>query len=89
VRINNLALFLIEKDRNINEGMDLIEKALELSPDNYLYSDTKGWGLYKQGKYKEALTILERSWELKPVYDHEIFLHLEAARKAVADNAQN
>jgi len=89
VRISNLALFLIEKDRNINEGMVLIEKALVLSPDNYLYLDTKGWGLYKQGKYKEALEILEKSWELKPIYDHDLFLHLEAARKAVADNARN
>ena len=89
VRINNLALFLIEKDRNINEGMDLIEKALELSPDNYLYSHTKGWGLYKQGKYREALEILKKSWELKPIYDHDLFLHLEEVRKALADNLEN
>ena len=26
VRINNLAYFLIDKDRNINEGLELIEK---------------------------------------------------------------
>ena len=89
VRMSNLALFLIENDRNIIEGMDLIEKALILNPDNYVYLDTKGWGLYKQGKYKKHLEILERSWELKPIYDHEIFLHLEAAKKAVADNARN
>jgi tetratricopeptide (TPR) repeat protein/TolB-like protein len=88
LRINNLAFFLIDKDRNINEGMDLIEKAIELSPDNYLYLDTKGWGLYKQGKYTEALEILEKSWELKPVYNHKIFLHLDEARKAVRDNAR-
>jgi tetratricopeptide (TPR) repeat protein len=89
VRINNLALFLIEKDRNINEGMDLIEMALGLNPNNYMYLDTKGLGLYKQGKYREALEILEKSYELKPIYDHEIFLHLEEVRKAVADNERN
>ena len=89
VRINNLALFLIDNDRNINEGMELIEKALELSPDNYHYSDTKGWGLFKQGKYKEALEFLEKAWNSKPSYDHEIYLHLEAAKKALADNARN
>ena len=89
VRISNLALFLIEKDRNINEGMVLIEKALVLSPDNYLYLDTKGWGLYKQGKYREALEILEKSWELKPIYDHDLFLHFEAAKKAVASQNNN
>ena len=40
-------------------------KHLELSPDNYNYLDTKGWGLYKQGKYKEALDILQKSWDLR------------------------
>ncbi len=67
--------------------MELVDKALELSPDNYVSLHTKGWGLYKQGKYKEALEILQKSWDLrreKAVYNHEAFLHLEAARKAVA-----
>ncbi|HUX58971.1 MAG TPA: hypothetical protein VMV77_18510 [Bacteroidales bacterium] len=64
--------------------MDLIDKALVLSPDNYNYLHTKGWGLYKQGKYEEALAMLEKSWNLKPIYDHDIYLHLEEAKKAIA-----
>jgi tetratricopeptide (TPR) repeat protein/TolB-like protein len=80
-RMNGLALILIDTGRDINEALGLIEKALELSPDNYSYLDTKGWGLYKQGKYKEALELLEKSWNLKPVYNHEIFLHLEEVKK--------
>ena len=86
-RMNNLARFLINKDRNVNEGLELINKALTLRPDNYEFLDTKGWGLYKQEKYKEALDILQKSWDLrrqKALYDHEAFLHLEAARKAVS-----
>jgi hypothetical protein len=51
--------------------------------------DTKGWGLYKQKKYKEALELLEKSWDLKPYYDHELYLHLEAAKKAVAGQKNN
>ena len=84
--INDFAYFLIDNDRNINEGLELVEKALELSPDNYLYLDTKGWGLYKQGNYEEALEILERSWDLRrenAIYNHEAYLHLEVAKKAV------
>ncbi len=83
--MNNLAWFLIDNDRNINEGLDLVDNALKSEPDNYVYLDTKGWGLFKQGKYREALEFLEKSWALKPVYDHGIYLHLEAAKKAVAD----
>jgi tetratricopeptide (TPR) repeat protein len=84
-QLNNLAWFLIDNTVNINEGLELVEKALKLSPDNFSYLDCNGWGLYKQGKYKEALELIERSWSLKStLYDHRIFLHLEAAKKAVA-----
>ena len=87
--IAQLAIFLVEYDRNINEGLELLEKELKIHPDYYLYLDTKGWGLYKQGKYKEALEVLEKSWELKPLYIHDIYLHLEAAKKAVAGLKHN
>jgi tetratricopeptide (TPR) repeat protein len=92
VRINSLAYFLINRDRNINDGIRLIDKALEINPDNYSYLHTKGWGLYKQGKYQEALDILQKSWDLrmeKAGYDHQIFLHLEEAKKAVANQKNN
>jgi tetratricopeptide (TPR) repeat protein len=78
---------LIDKDLNLNEGLELVDKALLLSPNNYDYLDTKGLGLYKQGKYKEALEILQESWDLRmrnAIYNHTAYLHLEAARKAVA-----
>jgi len=84
----DLAYFLIDSERNINEGLELAEKQLETYPDNYNYLHTMGWGLYKQGNYREALNILQKSWDLRrenAIYDHEAFLHLEAAKKAVAN----
>ncbi len=82
--LNNLAYFLIDKERNIAEGLELIDKALVQSPNNSNYMDTKGWGLYKQGKYKEALGFLEKADSLKTIYYHDLYLHLEAAKKAAA-----
>ena len=73
VRMNYLAYFLIDTERNIDEGMDLINRALKLNPDRYSYLHTKGWGLYKQGIYKEALEHLERSWALRTLYSHQNF----------------
>lgn len=87
-RMNDLAYLLIDSQRNITEGIDLVDKALELKPDNYLFLHTKGWGLYRQGKYREALNMLQKSWDLrkeKAVYDHQAYLHLEATKKAVAN----
>ena len=81
------AWFLIDKDRNIEEGMTLANKVLKVSPDDYDLLDTKGWGLYKQGKKEEALEFIERSWNLRMKnarYNHEAYLHLEEAKKAVA-----
>jgi tetratricopeptide (TPR) repeat protein len=84
-RINDLAWFLFNNSRKINEGLELIDKALKLSPDNYMYLDTKGWGLYKQGKNEEALKFLEKSLEMyKPRYNYEISLHIDEVKKAVA-----
>ncbi len=91
-RQNTLAYFLIDKERSISQGLELIDKALEISPDNYNYLHTKGWGLYKQGKFKEALEILQKSWDIrreKAIYNHEAYLHLEAAKKAVASQKNN
>ena len=81
--MNSLAWFLINNERNNDEGMRIIERALELQPDNYNFLDTKGWGLYKQEKYRQALALIERSWELKPIYSHTIYLHLEAVKEAI------
>jgi tetratricopeptide (TPR) repeat protein len=88
-RMNELAFFLIDNDRNVDEGMNLVNKALVLSPDNYLFLDTQGWGLYKQGKYDKALEIIQKSWDLrrkKAVYDHPAFLRLEEVKKAATGN---
>jgi tetratricopeptide (TPR) repeat protein len=87
--MNNLAFLLIDYDRNINEGLDLVDNALKSEPDNFSFLDTKGWGLFKEAKYHEALEFLERSWALKPVYNHEVYLHLEAVKKAVVSQKNN
>jgi tetratricopeptide (TPR) repeat protein len=83
-KLNRLAWFLIENDRNINEAMRLIDKALVLKPDNSNYIDTKGWGLYKLGKYKEALAVLEKSWELQPTYSNVLYLHIQEVKKEIS-----
>jgi tetratricopeptide (TPR) repeat protein len=79
-----LAQFLIYNDRDISEGMELAESALAKYPYAPRPLRAKGWGLYKQGKYREALDILESCWDTYYYgYNHVEFLHLQEARKAV------
>ena len=86
VRMSSLAGFLIEKERNIQEGLDLVDKALEINPESYNSLHNKGWGLYKMGKYVESKEFLQKSWDLRmqtSIYNHKAFLHLEEAKKTV------
>jgi tetratricopeptide (TPR) repeat protein len=82
--MNDLAWFLIVHDINVNEGIELINRALEISPENYNFLNTKGWGLYKQGRYEEALKVLNDSWDLRPIYNHTGYLHIQEVKKALA-----
>ena len=77
-----LAHFLIRNEINVKEGMNWIEQLLESDRDNGEYLYLEGIGLYKQEKYDEAYEALQRSWELKPNYDHEHYLLLQEARQA-------
>ena len=76
-RMSSLANYLIDRDRNIEEGMRLVERALEMTPDNYNCLHNKGWGLYKQGKYSEALGLLRRVGISRSIYNHKVYLHIE------------
>ena len=81
--LNNLAYFIYKNDTDINEGVILIDRAMQMRPDDWLFLATKGELRYKQGRHEEALELLEKSWKLKPVYNHEIYLDIQAAKKAL------
>lgn len=84
-KIRDLSYFLIDKERNIDEGLALADSALRAEPDDFRFMHIKGWGLYKQGRQQEALELLQKSWDLRmeyAVYDHTAFIHLEEMKKA-------
>ncbi len=63
-------------DRNIrlDEAASLIEKALELAPEDPFILDSLGWVKFRMAKYEEAEQILRRAYQLRP--DAEIAIHL-------------
>jgi len=91
--MDDLAYLLINNDINISEGMTLIDRAFKTNPsDEELLAniyDTKGWGLYKEGNYKQAFEHLKKGWNLRPYYDHKHFLHIQEVEKAVANQKKN
>jgi hypothetical protein len=83
--MNSLAWFLINNDININEGLKLIDHALEIEPENSYFLDTKGWGLFKQGSDEQALVLIKKAWDQLPTYDHEQFSHIQEVEQAIAN----
>ncbi len=57
--MNNYSYYLALADTNLDKALSLIKKVIEQYPENQTYLDTYAWGLYKQGKYDEALRIID------------------------------
>jgi tetratricopeptide (TPR) repeat protein len=63
-------------DRNIRlpEARELIEKALELAPEDGYILDSMGWVYFRLGDLARARQYLERAYKLKP--EAEVAAHL-------------
>jgi AraC-like DNA-binding protein/tetratricopeptide (TPR) repeat protein len=88
-RKRDLAYFLVDKERNIDEGLALADSVLKVDPDDFRCMHIKGWGLYKQGRQLEALELLQKSWDLRmeyAVYDQTTFIHLEEVKKSITNS---
>ncbi len=72
--LNHLGYTLADRTERHQEALDLIERALVISPEDPAIIDSYGWALFKLGRYEEALTSLSRAYALFP--DHEVAAHL-------------
>jgi tetratricopeptide (TPR) repeat protein len=61
---NALGYFFAEAGIKLDEALELVTKALELSPNAGHIVDSLGWVHFMQGRYDEAVRDLERAVEL-------------------------
>ena len=71
---NALGYSLAERNQRLPEARKLIERALELSPDDSFIVDSMGWVQYREGDLKGAARTLRRAYDGRP--DAEIGAHL-------------
>jgi tetratricopeptide (TPR) repeat protein len=64
--LNYLGYSWVDNNINIDEAIDLIRKAIKLSPDDGYFIDSLGWAHYRMGHYEEAVRQLERAIEILP-----------------------
>jgi tetratricopeptide (TPR) repeat protein len=64
--LNYLGYSWIDQGVNLDDGMQMIKRAVEQRPDDGYIVDSLGWAYYRIGNYEESVKSLERAVELKP-----------------------
>jgi Flp pilus assembly protein TadD len=64
--LNYLGYSWVDQGTNLDEGMNMIRRAVEQRPDDGYIVDSLGWANFRIGNYDEAVKDLERAVELKP-----------------------
>jgi tetratricopeptide (TPR) repeat protein len=72
--LNHLGYMLADQTTRYEEALELIERAIAISPDDPAIIDSLGWALYKVGRYEEALIQMRRAFAAFP--DDEVASHL-------------
>ncbi|MGH1369685.1 MAG: tetratricopeptide repeat protein [Maritimibacter sp.] len=65
--LNYLGYSYVEKRENLDEALEMIEKAVVARPGDAYITDSLGWVLYRLGRYEEAVVHMERAASLMPV----------------------
>lgn len=83
--INSLANLLILNNGKVDEAEDLVKRSLELKPGN-----TKAWHmqdlvLYRQGKYEEALNIMQKVYDQYIVWTVPLYNDIKKVRMAITE----
>lgn len=72
--LNYLGYSYVEMGTNLDEALEMIQRAVATEPDSGYITDSLGWVLFRMGQYGEAVGHLERATELMPgdpvVNDH-------------------
>jgi Flp pilus assembly protein TadD len=64
--LNYLGYSWIDRGENLERGLKMIEKAVELRPEDGYIVDSLGWAHYRMGDYAGAVKSLEKATELVP-----------------------
>ncbi|MBM3236723.1 tetratricopeptide repeat protein [Candidatus Poribacteria bacterium] len=86
---NALGYFFVDHGINLQEALQLIQKALDAEPENGAYIDSLGWAYFKLGRVDDALVELEKATKHLPdsaeIRDHlgDVYLKKGFTEKAI------
>jgi tetratricopeptide (TPR) repeat protein len=90
--LNYLGYMWAERGTNLDEAQRFIARALKAEPDNAAFLDSMAWVLFQKGKFKDALTFMDRAVKLikepdATLYDHLGDIHSKLGKKDKAREA--
>ncbi|MBM3604915.1 MAG: tetratricopeptide repeat protein [Alphaproteobacteria bacterium] len=59
--LNYLGYSWIDRNENLDRALEMIKRAVELSPDDGYILDSLAWAYFRLGRYQEAVAPMERS----------------------------
>jgi Flp pilus assembly protein TadD len=89
--MNFIGYSLVDRNVTLDDAEKLLQRALELRPENGYITDSLGWLYYRKGDFARATQLLERADQLSPnepvILDHLGDAYLGAARRPQALDA--
>ena len=86
--LNYLGYSWVDMGTNLDEGLEMIRKAVDERPNDGYIVDSLGWAYYRLGRFDEAVEQLERAAELRPedpvINDHLGDAYWQVGRKLEA-----
>lgn len=64
--LNYLGYSWVDMNINLDEGLEMIQKAVEMRPRDGYITDSLGWAYYRLGDFEKAVESLERATDLRP-----------------------
>lgn len=88
--LNNYAYYLALEGVSLGKANQMIDKALSARPNNASYLDTKGYILFKQEKYEDAKSYIEKAIKIKAtgaILEHygDVLWHLKEKQQAIEE----
>lgn len=83
--LNNLSYLLAGQGSNLDSALSMSAKTLAANPEEPMYLDTYGWILFKQKKFEEAKSYLERAIQNMNPPDATIYEHLGDIEEALGN----
>lgn len=86
--LNYLGYSWVDMNRHLDEGLDMIKRAVDLRPNDGYIIDSLGWAYYRLGRYDDAVEQLERAVLITPmdptINDHLGDAYWQVGRKREA-----